>query len=483
MEITTSLATNQANFEAIIKDCDDIMSRTMTLSSKDSTACIYYVEVAIDNVLLKESVIGNFIMTLTKLPPKSQQQFIENNAMGISDVKQLDTIEDAINGVMIGDAIIFVNGYNKAIKLKAKGYPNAGINSSQNENVYRGSKESFVDSIKSNTALIRKRVRSPKLKVKEFPSKHILNTNIALVYIEGVARPYVLNEATKRINKYLSSKPFIDPTDSGIIEQFISDEPLSLFPMHQITERPDKASVALLEGRVIIMVDNSPTALIVPTFFNHFFKTADDYYSNFYVASLSRLIRYIAFFLATSLPAIYVASLKYHPSLIPLELLKSMYKARETVPFSVTTEAILMELSFELLREAGIRIPGALGNTIGIVGGLIIGQASVSAGIASPIIVVVVALEALASFALPADELSNSLRILKYVQLILGSLFGFVGIFIGWYFTITMLCSLTNYGFPYLMNSVSRDIFKDPRDGFIRFPLSKMYFNKITKKR
>ena len=228
--------------------------------------------------------------------------------------------------------------------------------------------------------------------------------------------------------------------------------------------------MSLMDGRIILLVDNSPLVLILPTFYSSFFKTADDYFSRYSVVSLARIIRYIASFFAITLPAIYIAALLYNPEIIPKKLLYTLYEARIDVPFSITTEVLLMELAFELLKEAGIRIPGPSNNTIGIVGGLIVGQAAVSAGLVSPIIVVIVALTALASFAIPSEEMANAFNFIKYIQILMAHFLGIFGIIAGWIFIIVHLIRLNSFGFPYLMPSVSRDIYTDNKDNFIRAP-------------
>lgn len=455
MDISLSLNQNVHQLQNIFKDCNDIKSTSMSVGEhKDIPITIFYDEVAIDQLVF-------------------------------SDISELSTIDDCISGVLSGDAVILIDGYNHALKIKSNGYPSAGVSSSVNEKAYRGSNEGFSDSVKSNTALIRKRIRNTNLKVKEQPMG-AGNTGVALLYVEGVARPEIICSITNKLNdlnKYLRHHPDILISDSGIVEQLLSDHPFSIFPLYQTTERPDKASIALMEGRIVILCDNSPVALILPTFFNNFFKTADDYFVTFYTATLSRIIRYLSFFLCITLPAFYIAAVKFHPSFVPLPLLKSLYETRATVPFSVTIETLFMEFSFELLREAGIRIPGPLGNTIGIVGGLIVGDAAVSAGIASPIIVVVVALTALASFALPVEEFASSLRVIKYMMIALASIFGFFGIIAGFFLIAGLLCKTTTFGFPYLMQSVARDIFKDSSDGIMRFPLKYIKKQKFTSRR
>lgn len=467
--LSRNIDENLNAFRAKIKDCDDIKERTMFLGpSGNVKASIFYVEVALNNLTVSESVIGKFICQMMDMPKEKQYQFLKNNALGITDVKELATIDEAIMGVMIGDGVFFIDGYDKALKIKSKGYPNIGVSSSQNEKAVRGCKESFCDALKANTALVRKRIRNPALKVKERIIGKLTKTTVAIMYIEPLTRPSVLDRINSMLDQMENGLEYIH--DSGIIEQLTESSPFSPFPQYETTERPDKAAMSLMDGRIVLLVDNSPLVLILPTFYSSFFKTADDYFSRYSVVSLARIIRYIASFFAITLPAIYIAALLYNPEIIPKKLLYTLYEARIDVPFSITTEVLLMELAFELLKEAGIRIPGPSNNTIGIVGGLIVGQAAVSAGLVSPIIVVIVALTALASFAIPSEEMANAFNFIKYIQILMAHFLGIFGIIAGWIFIIVHLIRLNSFGFPYLMPSVSRDIYTDNKDNFIRAP-------------
>ena len=462
--------------------CDDIKKRSMMLGRNVKTeACIYYVEVAVSNITLEESAIGKLINNLCSMEPAEQYKYLNDNALGIADAYELSEYDDVIDGIMSGDGVVIIDGYDKAIKISSEGYPNMGISESDMEKVMRGSKEGFSDSIKANTALVRKRIRSDRLKVMERKIGKITNTSVAIVYVDGLARQSVIDEIDNRLDKLN-----IDGmTDSGIIEQLTEEAMLSPFPQYQTTERPDKAAMEALNGRVVLLVDNTPVALLLPTNYGNFFQTADDYYNRFYVVSFARMIRYVASMLAMTFPAMDLAVVNYHPEILPTSLVMTLASARLNVPFPAIVEVLLMELSFELLREAGVRIPGPMGSTIGIVGGLIIGQAAVSAGVVSPIIVIVVALTALASFAVPNEELSSTYRILKYFAIIMAGVYGFFGIIMAWLFIIGHLSRLKSFGFPYLMPVASADINggNDLKDFMLRYPLSVLGWKSIYVRR
>lgn len=471
--LSTSLTENMQVFDSLFTDCNDIMKRTMKLGGNaEVDACIYYVEVTVNNLTIEESVIGKLISRLMSKTPQEIYDYLDTNALGITDVKQLPTYEEAVMGVMVGDGVLIIDGYDKAIKIKSKGYPMMGVSSSEREQVMRGSREGFADALKCNTSLMRKRVRSKNLKVKEFIIGKESNTTVAIVYMDGLVRKKVLKEITKRIE----GLDITNLTDTGIIEQLTEENVHSPFPQYQTTERPDTAVQAVMKGRITLFVDNTPVALLLPTNLNDFFKTPDDYYERYAIATLARIIRYLAAFSSLCLPAVYLAVMNYHPDILPANMLFAFAAGRASVPFPSVIEVLIMEFAFELLREAGIRIPGPMGSTIGIVGGLIIGQAAVSAGIVSPVIVVVVAFTALSSFAIPNDEFSSAFRILKYFLIALSYIFGFFGIVLGLMMIGIHLASLKSFGLPFLMPIAAGDINKKKnyKDMLLRFPLKKL---------
>lgn len=456
--LSASLEDNLRVMESMFEDCDDIKKRTMRLGSRaDVDACIFYVEVAVNNLTIEESVIGKLLGRLMGMDRQEIYDYMSANALGITDVKELSSVEDAVMGVMIGDGVLFIDGYDRAVKIKSKGYPMIGVGETSMEKVIRGSREGFADALKANTALVRKRVRNNSLKVKEKIMGEKSNTTVAIVYVEGLARQSVIAEITKR----LDDMDIDGLTDTGIIEQLTEENRHSPFPQFQTTERPDRAAMAVLDGRVVLFVDNTPVGLILPATLGSFFQTVDDYYNRYMVVTMARIIRYAASFMALCLPALYLAVVNYHPELLPTPLAVTFAQARSDVPFPAVVEVLLMELSFELLREAGVRIPGPMGSTIGIVGGLIIGQAAVTAGIVSPIIVIVVALTALSSFAVTNEELSSAYRVLKYFMIIMAYAFGFFGVIAGCTVVLAHLSSLKSFGFPYLMPYAADEVNDD----------------------
>lgn len=473
MKVAGNLKENEAVIQNMIQDCNDILFRPMQIGKNKTVSCfLIYVEVTSSNMMLEDSVIGRFLNHMRTMEDQEVLGVLDQDGLGISDTKMLETIEESMAAMLAGNVVLFVDGFPKGIKIGSKGYPGVGVMKAESEKVLRGSKEAFSESVKVNTALIRKRVRDTKMKVLEQPVGRHSNTMTALVYMEDVAYGEILEQAQEKLKSFE-----IDGVlDSGVIEQLTEDTWYSPFPQYQTTERPDRAAMAVLEGRVVLISDNSPEALILPTTCGTLFQTSDDSYRHFAIVSFLRMIRYVAAFLAVSLPGIYLAVINFHTQILPTNLILSLAEARAGVPFPGIVEVLLLELSFELLREAGLRMPGPIGNTIGIVGGLIIGQAAVSANIVSPVVVVVVALTALGSFSVPNEELSEALRLVKYLMIFLCGCFGIMGLLLGWFFITVHLAGLKSFGVAYLAPFAGGDMNRgaDRKDGVFKPPARKM---------
>lgn len=466
--IAADISENEICIREEFSNCDDLKIREMYIGVQKRVKClICYIEVNVGNEMV--NIFGRLVNYLQKIPEEELAKALEENSFGLSDTQPMKYIEEAVSGILSGDAVVFADGFSGALKIPDKGYPDMGVSPTDTEKVVRGSSEGFTESEKANTALIRKRIRSAGLKVKEFQVGVRSFTNIAMVYIEDLANPNLVEETYRRLNQYE-----IDGVlDSGVMEQLAEKKWYSPFPQFQSTHRPDRAAMSVLEGKIVVLVDNSPVALLLPANINSFLKTTDDYYNRFYMAAFARLIRYAAAFFSLTLPGLYLAVTNFHTQILPTPLLLSFWEARMGVPFPAALEVLLMELSFELLREAGVRLPGTMGNTIGIVGGLIIGQAAVEANLVSPIVVLLIAFTALCSFAIPNEEFAFSFRILKFLILALSAWLGFFGFLIGLFGVLVHMAGLKSFGIPYLTPYAGAlsDAKEDKKDSIIRYPL------------
>ena len=478
-KITPCLSENIAHMEKLFSVCDDIKKKQMNLGKNGDVPCyLTFIEVSVD---MGTSALSEVLKYLRTIEKEEIYDVLSQNALGISDATFFSTIEEAADGLLTGETILFVDGFAQAVKIPDTGYPRMSLSEADSEKVIRGSNEGFSDSVKQNAALIRKRVRSPKVKVKQLKTGIRSNTNVYLVYMDDLVYPGLLKEIERRMDGFE-----IDGVlDSGVIEQLTEEKWYSPFPQFQTTERPDRAAMSILEGRVILLVDNSPVALILPTDYNSFIRTSDDYYNRFEIASFGRMLRYVASFFAMTLPGLYLAVTNFHTQILPTTLLLSFADARRGVPFPAVIEVLIMEISFELLREAGVRLPGAMGNTIGIVGGLIIGQAAVEANLVSPIVVIVISFTALCSFAIPNEEFATAFRVLKFFFIALCAWLGFFGMLAGLLAVLIHLSHLKSFGIPYLMPFVGADLngYEDERDALYRQPLRKLLWRPVYAKR
>ena len=469
-KVSANLRENEKYLRSRLENCSDILIRPMRLGDKHKVDCLMvYIEVAVSNMMLDDSALGKMINHFWEISPEDIQEFVRHNSLGIADVKKLENLDESIDAMLAGNAVFFIDGYDKAMKISSKGYPSTGVMEAESEKVLRGSREGFSDSVKSNSALVRKRLRDIRLKVEEYKIGVRSHTLTQVLYMDDLVHEGLLEEVKERLEEFQ-----IDGIlDSGMLEQLTEDVWYSPFPQYQTTERPDRAVQEILKGKVVILCDNSPEALILPGNFSSFMESSEDWYHRFEMASFLRILRYLAVIMATVLPGLYLAVIRFHTQILPSALILSFAEAREGVPFSSVVELIFLELAFELIREAGVRVPGSLGNAIGIVGGLVIGQAAVEANLVSPIVVMIVALTALGSMTVPNEEFAAAFRLVKYGFLILGGYLGIYGIVLGVYLVIGHLAGLISFGIPYLVPFIKKEQKGSRGEGVLRVPLRK----------
>lgn len=464
--VADNLSENKRQVELLCADCMDILRQEIMLG--DTKALLVYVETTASSVLMDQSVVARVLKQLAGADREEQKKLLQDNGLGVSKSKQFTVLEEAMETMLTGDVLLFVDGCGTAVTLADKGYPGKPVGNCEAEKVIRGSSEGFTDSIKTNEALVRKRIRSTGMKVVEKKAGDRSETTIAILYMEELVRPDFLERLEKGLDRYCIDGVF----DSGTLEQLLEKDWASPFPQFQSTQRPDRASIELLEGRVLLMCDNSPTVLILPAGFDDFFRVSEDRYNRFELVTFERLIRYGAMVAALYISALYLSVVNFHTQLLPTALLLSIAEARKGVPFPPLVEVLLMELSFEMIREAGVRMPGPLSGTIGIVGGLIIGDAAVSANLVSPMSVIIVAFSALCTFAVPDEEFSAALRIVRFILIFLGGFLGFAGIVCGSFWLLLHLCGLKSFGVPY-MQIVHRHTM-NAQDRVVRRPMAKL---------
>ncbi|WP_338552103.1 spore germination protein [Paenibacillus sp. KS-LC4] len=456
--ISSDLQHNLAKIQQLFTETPDMITRHLTIKQSGRQAVLIYIDGLNDKAAINDDVLRPL-----------QQELGEDSqeiAVTVGHVGHLSSWEQAELAFFQGNSLLFIDGEEQAYALDTKGWPQRNIEDPQLESSLKGAHQGFLESGDLNIALIRRYIPHRGLKIKRIMVGERGRTIVSIMYIEDIANEKYMAELERRIRQ-IKVDAIIN---TGELCEFIEDNPFSLFPQLITTERPDTTASQLLQGRCAVVVDRSPNVLIAPVTFMSFFQNIDDYSSRWTIATFLRLLRMFAFITAAFLPAIYISVVSYHFEIIPLKLLLTLGESRGQVPFPPFVEAILMETTLELLREAGIRLPAPVGQTVGIVGGIVIGQAVVQAGLISNVMVIVVAFTAISSFILPNYDMVAAVRLIRFILMILASMFGFVGLVIGFmtmFGHIIALKSLgTSYGSP-----IAPVRLADLKDTLIRVPL------------
>ena len=472
--LSRSLDENVRVLNKLFEKSGDIVQKTFLIEREQGSAKIHllYVDGLINVDIVEYAILKPISYEWKGTDGRDLFESLLYREVQSVDIKREASFDNTITSVLKGDTAIFVDGCKETLIISTKKFPLRSISENDSEAGMRGPKDSFNEGFRFSTALIRRRIKDPKLKVEQSTIGQRTKTDYAIVYLEDVAEPKLVENVKERMEKYDIDAIF----DSGMAEHLMEENRYSPFPVFQSTTRPDKVAAGIVEGRVAIVFDNSPEVIMAPTNFNMLLQASDDYYTRWAVGTFARFLRYIAAFLAITFPGFYIAVTVFHSEIIPTRLLYAIASARTMVTFPVVVEMLIMEFLFELLREAGIRLPGPLGNTIGVVGGLIVGQAAVDAGIVSTIVVIVVALSAIASFAIPNEEFASVFRLLKFFIIITSSFLGLYGFILGLLIVAIHLSELKSFGVPYMLPVVAGGIEGDEgrKDFVVRSPIKTM---------
>lgn len=428
----------------------DVVVREFILATQPTVrAFLVFIEGMAD-----KQTINNFIlqplMLLSNLdrdkgPELNICRKILQSYLPSNQVRELTDFKEVLSEVTVGSTVIFFDGCEWAIAAETKGFAFRSVEAAKTEQVVQGPQEGFVENIRSNISLIRKIIHSENL-ITEFLEVGERNkANLAIMYLADLANPKLVKEVKKRISQIKTD--YIPET--GILEEMIEDHPFSLIPQTIKTERPDRVTSMLVEGKVAILVDNNPFVMLVPAIFFDFLHSPEDHYIRFPYGLWLRIIRIAAIFITLLLPAFYVAIATFHQEMIPTDLLLAITASKERVPFPTIVEMLLMEFSFELVREAGVRVPGVIGPTLGIVGTLILGQAAVAANIVSPVLIIIVAVTGLSSYAIPNHNIAFGFRFMRFFFIFLAAVLGFFGISTGLFVLLCTVVSMKSFGVPF----------------------------------
>ncbi|WP_018882920.1 spore germination protein [Paenibacillus massiliensis] len=457
----------------------DVHIREFYMKGTDLKAAVLYVDGLVDQQLMDEFLITTLMregvpdtvgMKWKRLPRQEAfKDFLSMRLLPVSDIQESSHIQEIANAVLTGKGALLIDGMTVAILIGSAKGKTRSLEEPLSEALLRGPRIGFTERLDENTALLRQIGKNESLFIQQYEVGSRIKKKLVIAYMKDIVNPDLVQQVETRIQRMDMDAML----ESGYIEQLIEDSTLSPFQQVLNTERPDRAIGGLLEGKVVIMLDGTPFVLIVPGTFTMLLQSPEDYYDRWIPGTFLRVLRFMSATLALLAPALYISFISFHPGLIPTKLALTIIDARSGVPFPSIIEALIMELAIEILREAGIRLPKPIGPAMGIVGGLIIGQAAVQAGIISQFLVIVVAITAISSFTIPVYSAGITLRILRFVAMFSAAMLGLFGVVMFFLLICTHLARLSSFGVPYVSPAVPYNL-RDWKDFVIRAPLSMM---------
>lgn len=450
------------NIDAIkqtLGDSADIKLHDFCFGADNQRGALLFVDGLVDSKILTDTVMRPLMECCVKTPTACE---IRSAILCSGDVVETSSLDALIQGSLTGDTAVMFDGDAHALIVSTKGWDKRSVTEPQSEAVVRGPREGFTENFRTNTALLRRRIKSPQLRMDHMIIGKKTLTNVCVAYIDGVAPQAVVDETKRR----LDALNIDSVLDTGYLEQYIEDSPMSIFPTVAYTEKPDVAAGRMLEGRIAIIADGTPFVLTIPKLFIESFQTSEDYYVRPLYASAIRFLRFVAYIISTFAPSIYIALTTFHQELIPTTLLITIAASREGTPFPAFIEALIMVLAYEILREAGVRLPRPVGSAISIVGALIMGDAAVSAGIVGAPMVITIAITAVAGFVVP--DQTESAAFLRFISMVAAASLGGYGIALVFLGMLIHLASLKSFGVPYF---TAITYSRDQQDIYVRMPL------------
>lgn len=451
-----------AEVSAILTPNDDVTFLPVQIQGN---ACTFIYIPSIIHLTTLQKQILEPLMALNRPESRGLSDALKEESIFGFPYKRTGSAESIAFSIVQGSAALCVEGFSEAFVFDLANYEKRSVTESQNEQVVIGPREAFIEDIEVNISLLRHKIKHPDMKLVRYSIGKYTKTQVYLVYIEGLCDKKIL----KKLDKQFQNIDIDGVLGISYLSEEMKTSRKTPFPQFQYTERPDAVASALLEGRIGILLDGTPSSLIVPVSVFSLLQSSEDYYQSFYSASWIRIVRFIFALVSLMLPSVYVAITTFQPEIIPTDLLVTVAAARENIPFSALTEALLMELTFEALREAGTRIPKPVGQTISIIGAIVIGQAAVQAGIVSSPMVIVVSITGIATYIIPHYELGLTFRLLRFPLLLIGGTTGLLGVLAASFMVYAHLCSLHSFGTPY-MQPLAPLIFSDWKDMLMRAP-------------
>lgn len=463
--ISKNIKNNFEKIKSIFQNDIDINIRQFLIGQNNVKALVVSMEGLSETSAVNKNILENLMWEIRKIPIDYDINLenIKNYAISSNKIREVSTIEAAVDGILNGNAVLFLDKEDTALELGTQAWEHRGVDLPQTENTVRGPRESFTETMSVNTSLVRRKIKNSDLKIEEMIIGKRTRTKICIVYLKGIANIKILEEVRNRL-KSINIDAILE---SGYIEEFIKDSPFSVFPTVGNTEVPDKFAAKILEGRIGILTEGTPIALTVPFLFVEGLQVTEDYYSAPFLVTQIRLLRTIAFHFTIFAPAVFVAITTFHPSFIPQNLMLVISTTREKIPFPAVVEGLFMGIIFEVIKEAGVRMPRAVGQAISIVGALIMGEVAVTAGLVSPLMIIVMSLSGMMSFLLPPQI--DPITLLRFPFIIAGGVLGLFGVMWCYIFMIIHLASLRSFGVPYF-SPIMPFNFRGMKDFILRVP-------------
>jgi spore germination protein KA len=445
--LSSDIDLNFTKFKEIFGGSNDIIVREITFGQDPQVrGIIMFVDGLVDKATINLSIIKPLMYDLRIIRSEGKYRVdieqIKNTLLSVGEIKQTPLIDQLVTSCLSGDTILIVDGLTEGYIIGTRAWENRGVQEPQTESVVRGPREGFCETLRINTSLMRRKIKNPDFIMETMEIGKRTKTSVCIAYLKGVINPALIAEIKLRLSRINTDSIL----ESGYIEQFIEDAPYSIFSTVGNSEKPDVIAAKILEGRAAILVDGTPFVLTVPMLLVESFQTAEDYYSRHILASLTRMMRYLSYLITILTPAFYIAILTFHQEVLPTSLMLTLAASEEGLPFPSFFELLIMLITFDILREAGVRLPRPVGQAISIVGALVVGEAAVAAGIVSDFTVIVIAITAVSSFVVAPQV--DSATMLRYIYFLLAGFMGGIGISIGLIGTLIHLASLRSFGTP-----------------------------------
>lgn len=462
---------NTRNLKELLEINSDVVFRELLIGAKNQIpVTLVFFDGLVDIKQVDDDILRPLFLSVCQAPQEDVKKLLDQIESGMlyhAFQKIRDSLSDCIKDILDGSVALVFDQMEKAVTLEVKGFEKRSVSEPTGENIIKGAKDAFIENLRTNTATVRRKIKTQNLVIEHTMVGRQTHTEIAIVYMKNITNQRLLEETKKRLGEIKSDGVH----ELGVIEESIIDHKNTTFPQVLYTVRPDKFCSNIVEGRVGLLIDGFPISYIIPGTMDAFLQAPEDYSQNYIISSIVRVMRYVLAFVTLYLPGFYVSITTFHHEMIPTELALAITASKEGVPFPSFVEVIFMLIAFEVLVEAGIRLPKTIGQAVSIVGAVVVGQAAVDAKLVSPAVVVIIAITAISSFTMPNQDFSNALRLWRFVFVLVSSVIGLFGLTLGGLVLLNHFASMETFGIPYLSPFVGQDG-QQLQDSLFRLPFS-----------